>query len=71
MNECVERVPGTFEAAKQLLEYGLRGTDARILAALGKENKDIRYLVQHEDEDGSEDLTVDIKSVEDSLDFSR
>lgn len=35
LHECLERVPETVEAAKELLQYGLRGTGPEALLAIG------------------------------------
>ncbi|XP_036891385.1 neuroblastoma-amplified sequence [Sturnira hondurensis] len=35
LHECLERVPETVDAAKELLQYGLRGTDLEALVAIG------------------------------------
>lgn len=36
LHECIERVPETIDAAKELLLYGLRGTDLPALISIGK-----------------------------------
>jgi len=35
LHECVERVPENVDAAKELLKYGLKGTDLEALIAIG------------------------------------
>ncbi|CAB1339734.1 unnamed protein product, partial [Coregonus sp. 'balchen'] len=35
LHECVERVPENVDAAKELLHYGLKGTDLEALIAIG------------------------------------
>lgn len=35
LHECVERVPENVDAAKELLQYGLKGTDLEALIAIG------------------------------------
>lgn len=35
LHECVERVPENVDAAKELLQYGLKGTDVEALIAIG------------------------------------
>lgn len=47
LHECLERVPETVEAAKELLQYGLRGTDLEALLAIGGGADDGR-LVQED-----------------------
>ena len=34
LHECLERVPDNIDAAKELLQYGLRGTDLPALAVV-------------------------------------
>ncbi|XP_077593113.1 NBAS subunit of NRZ tethering complex isoform X2 [Stigmatopora nigra] len=36
LHECVERVPENVDAAKELLQYGLKGTQPEALLAIGK-----------------------------------
>uniref|UniRef100_A0A8C2TJ77 NBAS subunit of NRZ tethering complex n=1 Tax=Coturnix japonica TaxID=93934 RepID=A0A8C2TJ77_COTJA len=36
LHECLERVPENVDAAKKLLQYGLKGTDLEALVAIGK-----------------------------------
>ena len=36
LHECIERVPESMDAMKELLQYGLRGTDLEALIAIGK-----------------------------------
>uniref|UniRef100_A0A8D0HP89 NBAS subunit of NRZ tethering complex n=1 Tax=Sphenodon punctatus TaxID=8508 RepID=A0A8D0HP89_SPHPU len=36
LHECLERVPENVDAAKELLQYGLKGTDLEALIAIGK-----------------------------------
>lgn len=35
LHECVERVPENVDAAKELLQYGLKGTGLEALIAIG------------------------------------
>lgn len=35
LHECVERVPENVDATKELLQYGLKGTDLEALIAIG------------------------------------
>lgn len=35
LHECVERVPENVDAARELLQYGLKGTDLDALIAIG------------------------------------
>jgi hypothetical protein len=34
LKECVERVPETYAAARELLQFGLQGTDIETLISL-------------------------------------
>ncbi|XP_066242241.1 NBAS subunit of NRZ tethering complex [Saccopteryx leptura] len=36
LHECLERVPENVDAAKELLQYGLKGTDLEALSAIGE-----------------------------------
>uniref|UniRef100_A0A8C2S3K0 NBAS subunit of NRZ tethering complex n=1 Tax=Capra hircus TaxID=9925 RepID=A0A8C2S3K0_CAPHI len=52
LHECLERVPENVDAAKELLQYGLKGTDLEALLAIGKGADDGRLLCN-----GAVDLT--------------
>ncbi|KAF6105051.1 NBAS subunit of NRZ tethering complex [Phyllostomus discolor] len=45
LHECLERVPETVDAAKELLQYGLRGTDLEALVAIGDGADDGRFTL--------------------------
>ncbi|XP_007471273.1 PREDICTED: neuroblastoma-amplified sequence [Lipotes vexillifer] len=45
LHECLERVPETVDAAKELLQYGLKGTDLEALLAIGKGADDGRFTL--------------------------
>ncbi|XP_015850989.2 NBAS subunit of NRZ tethering complex isoform X1 [Peromyscus maniculatus bairdii] len=45
LHECLERVPENVDAAKELLQYGLRGTDLEALVAIGKGADDGRFTL--------------------------
>ena len=67
LNECVERVPETYEATKQLLLYGLHGTDAKVVKALGSKKGPLSFIIKtKEDEEGEED-----QEKKDFLEFER
>lgn len=67
LNECVERVPETYEATKQLLLYGLHGTDAKVVKALGNKKRPLPFIIKtKEDEEGEED-----QEKKDFLEFER
>lgn len=46
LHECLERVPENVDAAKELLQYGLKGTDLEVLLALGKGADDGRLVTE-------------------------
>ncbi|XP_037384398.1 NBAS subunit of NRZ tethering complex [Talpa occidentalis] len=53
LHECLERVPENVDAAKELLQYGLKGTDLEALLAIGKGTDDGRFALPGEiDVDG-------------------
>jgi hypothetical protein len=41
----LERVPENVDAAKELLQYGLKGTDLEALLAIGKGTDDGRLVI--------------------------
>nr|XP_058934214.1 NBAS subunit of NRZ tethering complex isoform X2 [Kogia breviceps] len=45
LHECLERVPENVDAAKELLQYGLKGTDLESLLAIGKGADDGRFTL--------------------------
>lgn len=45
LHECVERVPENVDAAKELLQYGLKGTDLEALIAIGNGEDGGRYPI--------------------------
>lgn len=46
LHECLERVPENVDAAKELLQYGLKGTDLEALLAIGKGADDGRLVTE-------------------------
>ncbi|KAB0380519.1 hypothetical protein FD755_008303 [Muntiacus reevesi] len=48
LHECLERVPENVDAAKKLLQYGLKGTDLEALLAIGKGADDGRFILPGE-----------------------
>ncbi|XP_032352947.1 neuroblastoma-amplified sequence isoform X1 [Camelus ferus] len=48
LHECLERVPETVDAAKELLQYGLKGTDLEALLAIGQGADDGRFILPGE-----------------------
>ncbi|KAF0870718.1 NBAS protein, partial [Crocuta crocuta] len=45
LHECLERVPENVDAAKELLQYGLKGTDLEALVAIGQGADDGRFTL--------------------------
>ncbi|XP_067884632.1 NBAS subunit of NRZ tethering complex [Heterodontus francisci] len=45
LHECVERVPENVDAARELLQYGLKGTDLEALIAIGKREDGGRFIL--------------------------
>ena len=48
LHECLERMPENIDAMRELLQYGLRGTDAEALATIGRgedEGRSVKYCV--------------------------
>uniref|UniRef100_A0A673JN30 Neuroblastoma-amplified sequence N-terminal domain-containing protein n=1 Tax=Sinocyclocheilus rhinocerous TaxID=307959 RepID=A0A673JN30_9TELE len=60
LHECVERVPENVDAAKELLQYGLKGTDLEALFAIGEGEDQGRFIL-------SGDLDMDDAPYEDSV----
>uniref|UniRef100_A0A671NLZ3 Neuroblastoma-amplified sequence N-terminal domain-containing protein n=1 Tax=Sinocyclocheilus anshuiensis TaxID=1608454 RepID=A0A671NLZ3_9TELE len=60
LHECVERVPENVDAAKELLQYGLKGTDLEALFAIGEGEDQGRFIL-------SGDLDLDDAPYEDSV----
>ncbi|KAH9508425.1 hypothetical protein Btru_055206 [Bulinus truncatus] len=50
LHECLERVPENIDAMRELLEYGLHGTDLPALIAVGKGEDDGRFILCDPDE---------------------
>ncbi|XP_069742445.1 NBAS subunit of NRZ tethering complex isoform X2 [Narcine bancroftii] len=60
LHECVERVPENVDAARELLQYGLKGTDLEALIAIGKREDKGRFIL-------SGDLDIDELPYEDYM----
>uniref|UniRef100_A0A4W4GXW6 Neuroblastoma-amplified sequence n=1 Tax=Electrophorus electricus TaxID=8005 RepID=A0A4W4GXW6_ELEEL len=45
LHECIERVPENVDAAKELLQYGLKGTDLDALVAIGNGEDGGRFIL--------------------------
>uniref|UniRef100_A0A8C0HGQ5 NBAS subunit of NRZ tethering complex n=1 Tax=Chelonoidis abingdonii TaxID=106734 RepID=A0A8C0HGQ5_CHEAB len=48
LHECLERVPENVDAAKELLQYGLKGTDLEAFIAIGKGEDGGRFILSGE-----------------------
>ncbi|XP_048209358.1 NBAS subunit of NRZ tethering complex [Perognathus longimembris pacificus] len=48
LHECLERVPENVDAAKELLQYGLKGTDLEALLAIGEGTDNGRFILPGE-----------------------
>nr|XP_061806612.1 NBAS subunit of NRZ tethering complex-like [Nerophis lumbriciformis] len=84
LHECVERVPENVDAAKELLQYGLKGTDLEALIAIGNREDGGRFIMPgdldlddlpYEDLSDEEELTEREgrrkRELLDKVDFSR
>ena len=73
LNECVERVPEDYEAAKQLLQYGLHGTDAKVVDTVGCEKGSLPFIIRAKDDelDDDEERKKKQREIEESLKFDR
>lgn len=73
LNECVERVPEDYEAAKQLLRYGLLGTDAKVVDAVGHEKRPLPFIIKAKEDELEDDdeRKKKHKELEESLKFVR
>ena len=73
LNECVERVPEDYEAAKQLLRYGLHGTDAKVVDTLGREKGPLPFIIKAKEDELEDDEKRKKKQreLEESLKFVR
>ncbi|CAL1282753.1 unnamed protein product [Larinioides sclopetarius] len=71
LHECLERVPESFEAAKELLHYGLQGTDLKALLAIGNGEDHGRFILSSAydsiDEDAETSLSFNSSSDADDL----
>uniref|UniRef100_A0A3Q1FX53 NBAS subunit of NRZ tethering complex n=1 Tax=Acanthochromis polyacanthus TaxID=80966 RepID=A0A3Q1FX53_9TELE len=67
LHECVERVPENVDAAKELLQYGLKGTDLEALIAIGNQEDGGRFILPGDvdlDDLPYEDLLSDDEELE-------
>ncbi|XP_022105886.1 neuroblastoma-amplified sequence-like [Acanthaster planci] len=58
LHECLERVPDDIDAARELLQYGLSGTDLEALIAIGSGEDHGRFILSSDvdDEDNMDQL---------------
>lgn len=73
LNECVERVPEDYEAAKQLLRYGLHGTDAKVVSTVGHKREPFPFIIKCEDDEfeDNNERKLKLKVTEETLEFAR
>ncbi|XP_076004832.1 NBAS subunit of NRZ tethering complex isoform X2 [Genypterus blacodes] len=70
LHECVERVPENVDAAKELLQFGLKGTDLEALIAIGNREDGGRFIMPGDID--LDDLPYeDILSVEEELEVKK
>lgn len=64
LNECVVRVPDTMEAARELLNFGLRGANIETLIAIDICDND-KFVTPDTDEDWQalDQITVSLRQV--------
>ncbi|XP_063079339.1 NBAS subunit of NRZ tethering complex [Engraulis encrasicolus] len=70
LHECVERVPENVDAAKELLQYGLKGTDLEALIAIGNKEDGGRFILPG-DVDVDEAPYEDFLSAEEEMETRR
>lgn len=69
LNECISRVPDNFEAARELLNFGLRGANSETLLAIA-ENDDGKFKSDESDDDCKNmDETLTLEQVRFTLSF--
>nr|XP_061784995.1 NBAS subunit of NRZ tethering complex-like isoform X2 [Nerophis lumbriciformis] len=69
LHECVERVPENVDAAKELLQYGLKGTDLEALIAIGNREDGGRFIMPGDVD--LDDLPYEDLSDEDEVDMKK
>lgn len=55
LHECLERVPSNIDAMRELLKYGLRGTDLEALLKIGQGKDRGRFITTREPDESSHD----------------
>ncbi|XP_076667874.1 NBAS subunit of NRZ tethering complex isoform X2 [Andrena cerasifolii] len=65
LHECVTRVPDTIEAARELLNFGLKGANLETLVAIGTHDNG-KFVVENIDDDWSEmdEASVSLRQVQ-------
>lgn len=48
LQECLERVPDNIDAARELLQFGLKGTDLSATVMISQGSLQILYFVQYQ-----------------------
>ncbi|CAE1234400.1 NBAS [Acanthosepion pharaonis] len=64
LHECLERVPDSIHALKDLLKYGLKGTDLQAMIAIAKKEDGGRFVICDDDE-----LIIDSDDEYEGIDF--
>ncbi|TSL47624.1 Neuroblastoma-amplified sequence [Bagarius yarrelli] len=67
---CVERVPENVDAAKELLQYGLKGTDLEALIAIGNREDGGRFILPG-DVDIDDETYEDFQTMEEEMERKR
>ncbi|CAH1796434.1 unnamed protein product [Owenia fusiformis] len=65
LHECLERVPNDIDAMREMLKYGLLGTDLETLIAVGKGKDGGKFLVSNKHDPGLEE---DLEHLDNSID---
>jgi hypothetical protein len=69
LHECMERVSDNVDAMRELLQYGLRGTELEVLVAIGKHTDTGKFMVPDDlvEDEGIDD---DAETTADEADIS-
>ncbi|XP_047117537.1 NBAS subunit of NRZ tethering complex-like isoform X2 [Schistocerca piceifrons] len=59
LRECIERVPESFAAARELLEFGLKGINLETVVAVGEGIDGGHFILQHPDLEYDDDDDLD------------
>lgn len=65
LHECITRVPDTIEAARELLNFGLKGANLETLVAIGTHDDGKFMMMEDNDEDWNEmdEASVSLRQV--------